>query len=123
MKHFLCIEDVPNAEEVDIFYMNDMHDSLGKDIENISPQDFELDISPKDFELEEEFQEYLRTRYENSISVLSSLSLLGLSVVEYERVRFGNIKAGRELCKRCGGTGDEGFFMRRKCTECEGRGY
>jgi len=63
---------------------------------------------------DEKFQEYLRTR---------KVSLSNLNIVNDEKIRFDNIKAGRELCKRCDGTGNEVFSMYRRCTECGGRGY
>lgn len=61
----------------------------------------------------EEFQKYLRTR---------KVSLSNLNIVGDELIRFENIKAGRELCKRCDGTGNETFFMFKQCTKCGGSG-
>ena len=63
---------------------------------------------------DEEFQEYLKSR---------KISLSDLNLAGDELVRFENIKAGRELCKRCDGTGNEVFFMYRRCTKCGGKGY
>jgi uncharacterized OB-fold protein len=37
--------------------------------------------------------------------------------------RNENIDAGKKLCKRCGGTGNELFSMYRMCKNCGGTGY
>ena len=42
--------------------------------------------------------------------------------MDYHR-RNGNIKAGRELCEHCGGTGNEFYSMYKKCSNCNGKGY
>jgi len=40
---------------------------------------------------------------------------------DYE-LRNANIEDGRELCKKCDGTGNELFMNFRKCGECDGTG-
>lgn len=37
--------------------------------------------------------------------------------------RRENILNDRRLCKVCSGTGNEVFFMFKKCEKCEGLGY
>ena len=34
-----------------------------------------------------------------------------------------NVSAGRTLCSRCEGTGNELYSMWKKCTDCAGLGY
>lgn len=41
--------------------------------------------------------------------------------MDYER-RNNNVKAGRKLCKRCDGTGNEFYSMYSKCLKCGGDG-
>ena len=38
------------------------------------------------------------------------------------RVRNKNIDDGKELCERCGGTGNEFMSMYKKCKDCGGSG-
>lgn len=37
--------------------------------------------------------------------------------------RNANIDAGKKLCKRCGGTGNQLLSMWQKCEACDGKGY
>lgn len=37
--------------------------------------------------------------------------------------RNKNIDAGRTLCPRCDGTGNELWSMYRRCEQCDGKGY
>lgn len=55
--------------------------------------------------------------------VLIELSTVPFHMISDYITRNDNIQAGRELCDRCEGTGNELFSMLRVCTECRGEGW
>lgn len=46
-----------------------------------------------------------------------------IGILNDQKTKEENIKAGRKLCDRCSGTGNELFSMYRRCPDFEGEGY
>ena len=47
---------------------------------------------------------------------------INVGIVSDQRKKEDNIKNNKPLCMRCGGTGNELFFMYRKYKKCGGTG-
>lgn len=46
-----------------------------------------------------------------------------LGVIMDNKKADDNLLDGKEICKKCGGTGNEFFMMYKKCSDCDGKGH
>lgn len=47
---------------------------------------------------------------------------MNAGLLEDRRIQEANERAGHSLCRRCEGTGNELYAMKRNCQECGGSG-